>query len=212
MSGFTADRLPGLLGHELRNPLASAMTGAMLLREMVDADDPRTGVLEGVLRDLDRVSQLTDGWLSLAKAGNVKNKRVAVDTVVRTVAARHGADVVVSPSGHEVNGNPALLERALDNLCENAKQAGASKIRIAVQSLGGDVTIHVEDDGRGVRGEDAERVFTAGWTSADGAGLGLFAVATTVAAHRGSVRCVPLPRGTRFSLSLPLVHARPALA
>ena len=55
MIDAVADRLPGLLAHELRNPLASAMTGAMLARDMVDEGDPRATVLDGVLRDLDRV-------------------------------------------------------------------------------------------------------------------------------------------------------------
>jgi signal transduction histidine kinase len=67
MTAVAGSRLPGLLGHELRNPLASAMTGAMLARDMVDADDPRAAVLDGVLRDLDRMTALIDGWLAMAR-------------------------------------------------------------------------------------------------------------------------------------------------
>jgi hypothetical protein len=59
--------LPGLLGHELRNPLASALTGAMLARDMVDGRDSRAVVLDGVLKDLDCMTSLIDGWLAMAR-------------------------------------------------------------------------------------------------------------------------------------------------
>ncbi|MCU0867418.1 MAG: HAMP domain-containing histidine kinase [Planctomycetes bacterium] len=209
---LAAERLPGLLGHELRNPLASAMTGAMLVREMVDGDDPRAAVLDGVLRDLDRMTRLVDGWLALARTGNPVRSTFAVDGLVRDVATRHDAEVVVSPVEPVLQGDRALLERALDNLCENARHAGARTIRIAVQRIGDQVAIHVEDDGRGVPAEHCERIFTPGWSSRGGAGLGLYAVATTVASHRGTVRCVPLARGTRFTLTLPSPRTRAALA
>ncbi len=212
MKAVAADRLPGLLGHELRNPLASAMTGAMLAREMVDADDPRAAVLDVVLRDLDRITELTDGWLALARAGSCGNRLTVVLDLVRSVADRHGAEVIVCPQEPAILGNRAMLERALDNLCENAQHAGAQHIRIAVQSSGEFVTVHVEDDGEGVAREHAERIFAAGFSSRGTTGLGLYAVAATMAAHGGSVRCVPLARGTRFTLELPQAAARTALA
>ena len=46
MNPVDAGHLPGLLGHELRNPLAAAMSRIMLAREMLDAGDPRTPVLD----------------------------------------------------------------------------------------------------------------------------------------------------------------------
>ncbi len=212
MSQLAHDRLPGLLGHELRNPLASAMTGAMLLREMIDADDPRGAVLDGVLRDLDRMTGLVDGWLALARAKALPQQRLQLDELLAAVAARHGAELVACPEHAELDGNRALLERALDNLCENSRHAGARTIRLAAQVLGDIVEIHVEDDGRGVDAADKDRIFAAGWSSRGSAGLGLHAVATTAAAHRGAVRCQPLARGTRFTLALPLAAEQVATA
>jgi signal transduction histidine kinase len=207
-----ADRLPGVLGHELRNPLASALTGALLARELVDAGDPRAAVLDGVLRDLQRLVDLTDGWLAIARSGRCAASAVDVEALVGAVAVRHGADVVAC-DGVEIDGNAALLERALDNLCETAKHAGASRIRIAVQAHGDDAAIHVEDDGAGVAPADVGRIFTAGWSARGGAGLGLHTVAATVAAHGGQVRCIPLAHGTRFTVTLPRALAtRPARA
>jgi signal transduction histidine kinase len=208
LSAFAAERLPGMLGHELRNPLASALTGAMLVRDMVDADDPRAALLDGVLRDLDRITALTDGWLALARGGGCARRRLDVAALLRGLAARHGAHVVACEPGASVDGDGVLLERAFDNLCENARHAGARTIRIALQAVGDELAVHVEDDGVGVPREHAERIFTAGWSSRGGAGLGLHAVAATVTAHGGHVRCVPLPRGTRFTVTLPRARTR----
>lgn len=212
MSSLAHDRLPGLLGHELRNPLASAMTGAMLLREMIDAEDPRGAVLDGVLRDLDRMTGLVDGWLAVARAKALPQQRLRLAELLASIAGRHGAEVVACPEDAELDGNRALLERALDNLCENSRHAGARSIRIAAQELAGVVEIHVEDDGRGVAPADRERIFSAGWSSRGSAGLGLHAVAITAAAHRGAVRCQPLGRGTRFTLALPSIAEQVASA
>lgn len=202
MSAVTQD-LPGLLGHELRNPLASAMTGAMLARDMIDGDDPRAIVLDGVLRDLDRMTGLIDGWLQLARDQHGIADTVDVEELLTAVANRNRAEVVCVPPGFKVSGNRCLLERVFENLCENARTAGATKIRFAAQHDGNRLDIHVEDDGRGVDPEDAGRIFEVGHSGSGSTGLGLHAVATTIAACDGEVRCVPLQAGTRFTITLP---------
>lgn len=212
MNGVLAERLAGVLGHELRNPLASAMTGAMLTRELVDAGDPRGPLLDGVLRDLDRITRLIDGWLRLSRTGAAQHTPIAVDELIETVAGRQAAEFVSRCPDTVVSGDRHLLERALENLVENARQAGARHVRMAAQRLAGEVTIHVEDDGSGIAAENVGNVFAPGWSGRGGNGLGLYTVAQTVAAHRGEVRCVPLDRGTRFTIRLPLAAAPHALA
>ncbi|HZN40566.1 MAG TPA: HAMP domain-containing sensor histidine kinase [Planctomycetota bacterium] len=212
MSPIEAGHLPGLLGHELRNPLAAAMTRVTLAREMVDAGDPRVPVLDGALRDLERMTSILDGWLAIARTGYPQQGAIGVAELLSAVASRHGAEVVCCAAEASVQGNRALLERALDNLCENALQAGAQTIRIAAQSDQAEVDIHVEDDGSGVVRDCAEKIFEAGWSTNGSAGLGLYAVATTVKVLSGRIRCVPLTRGTRFTITLPRAAARPARA
>lgn len=212
MSTIAAADLPGVLGHELRNPLASAMTGAMLARELLDTDDPRAPVLDGVLRDLDRLTALIDGWLRIARSGHGDGGVIDVDGLARGAARRAGAEVVSAETHATVRGDIALLTRVLDNLFDNARNAGARHLRVAAQAFGDEVTIHVEDDGHGVPAEKIERIFAPGYSGRGSAGLGLHVVATTVAAHGGRVRCTPLARGTRFSITLPLVAQTAASA
>jgi two-component system osmolarity sensor histidine kinase EnvZ len=212
VNGVAPERLPGLIGHELRNPLASAMTGALLARDMVDDADPRAPVIDGVLRDLDRMNGLLDGWLNVARGKRTRRELVTVDELVAATAARHGVQVLSACPDAHLSCDRALLERALENLFENARNAGAKSVRAAVQTLAGQVTIHVEDDGGGIAADQLPQLFTAGFSGRGGTGLGLYAVQTTVAAHGGDVRCVALSRGTRFSITLPLAAAQTATA
>lgn len=203
--------LPGVLGHELRNPLASAVTTISLLREMVDAGDPRGVMVDRALVDLDRISDLINGWLRVSRGAKAQKSLIAVDELLSSVAARHGAKIVSDPIDVTIDGDRALLERALDNLLENAAQAGANNLRLAAQSLSDEVSIHIEDDGAGIREADVKRIFAAGWSGRGGSGLGLHAVAATMRAHGGRIHCVRLSRGTRFTLQLPLSRLQPAI-
>ncbi|MBM3974266.1 MAG: HAMP domain-containing histidine kinase [Planctomycetes bacterium] len=208
MTAPAADLLPGVLAHELRNPLASAMAGVLVARDLVDDDDPRAAVLDGAVRDLQRVADLTDGWLALARGRAVPGGVADLGEALAAVAARHGAEMSPLAGQPSVVGQTALLERLFDNLCDNARRAGARSLRLTALRRTDDYVVHVDDDGAGVAAADAERVFQPGWTTRGGAGLGLYAVAATAAAFGGSVRCEPQPRGSRFTVVLPAAATR----
>lgn len=212
MSRAAPDQLAGVLGHELRNPVAAALTGALVARDLIDDDDPRAAVVDGVVRDLQRIAELTDGWLALARGQQPARGEVDLVAVLAAVAARHAAEIVAAPATAPVLGHAALLERLFDNLCENARRAGARRIAIHVARIGDEHVVHVDDDGAGIDAADVSCVFQPGWSKRGGAGLGLHAVAATAAAHRGAVRCEPLPRGARFAVTLPAADVAAARA
>ena len=203
MSDLALQNLPGLIGHELRNPLASAMTGAMVARDMVDAQDPRAAVLDGVLRDLDRMTGLIDGWLELAQNREATVSQVSAVELFEHATRCSGVERVGDVPDVHVTGNRCLLERSIENLCENARKASATSIRLRAEVVDSSLEIHVDDDGEGVDPADVDRVFDAGWSGFGGTGLGLQAVRATAAAIGGRVTCTPRPVGTRFTLSFP---------
>ena len=110
----------------------------------------------------------------------------------------------------------ALVRRALVNLVKNACEAAAAGPRAGRVALRGEgeaagfARIAVEDDGSGVPGEAAAKLFVPFFSTKDtGTGLGLAMVAKIVALHGGTVsvgRSAAL-QGARFALELPAAPA-----
>jgi len=94
-----------------------------------------------------------------------------------------------------VLADPHQLQRVLLNLWQNAVQAieerherSGGTIQLATRRDGDRVTLTIADDGRGVRTEDRERLFTPFFTTKQrGTGLGLAVVKKIVDDHRGSI-------------------------
>lgn len=203
-SRSSVSRAAAVIGHELRNPLAAAITGAALVCEMVDADDPRHAVVSGVVGELQRVSQLLDSYLTFARSGEPRSERVALKTVSDSVVlGRPGVTAVVAPEV-VVRGDQVLLTRVFENLVDNARQVGASAVRIRAHGGEAKVVVSVEDDGPGVPAELRRKIFQPGVSRRGSTGLGLSIVAETVAAHGGQIRCEPVAQGARFVFELPV--------
>ncbi len=197
-------RTAGVLGHELRNPLAAAVTGAALLRELIDVDDPRRGVVDGVAAELQRLGGLLDSYLDLARCARPQQLPVAVAKLVETIARRRPQLTGTVPVDLLVRGDALLLERALENLVENAVHVGAQRVQVTVQDgRHGGIALVVEDDGPGVPPTLRARIFAAGYSRCGSTGLGLGIVAEVVRAHAGTVRCEACDRGARFVIELP---------
>ncbi len=109
-----------------------------------------------------------------------------------------------------VCGDPARLERALDNLLLNAlrhsTEGGTVVVGLAVR--GGWAEVHVRDDGPGVPRDDRERIFHPGERGSapqgEGAGLGLAIAREIVTAHGGRLTLDPIGPGACFRIALPL--------
>ena len=199
-------RTAGVLGHELRNPLAAAVTGTALLREMLDAVDPRRGVVDGVALELQRLARLIDGYLDLARCGRPQQLPVALARVCAAVAARRSAPVTVTvdvAAEAIVSGDAVLIERAIENLVENALHAGAQAVHVSARVRDHHIALVVADDGPGVPPALRGRIFEPGFSRSGGTGLGLGIVAEVVKAHAGTVRCEARSKGARFVIELP---------
>jgi signal transduction histidine kinase len=205
--------LAAVLGHELRNPLASAVTGASLVRELLDGSDPRRATVDLVLRDLGRLDRLLNSWLDLARTGQLRRERVDLLTVLaRAANGRANVNVQTDGADTRVSGDGALLQRAFENLIENALAAGAANVQLRVDADDerGMVSVRIDDDGPGVPADRVAEIFAPGVSSRGSTGLGLTIVQSTIAVHGGRVRCEPRSGGGRFVVELAL--ARPALA
>jgi two-component system OmpR family sensor kinase len=200
-------------GHELRTPLA------VLRTELELADRPgrtREELAEAVSHaavEADRLSQLADDLLFLARADEgeplVRPQAMDVSALLcgaarafRARAEALGVDLVIDvPDELPALADPAALRRAIDNVLSNALEHSRSggEIRLAAtrSSEGGPLLLSVSDTGPGFptdflphaferfRRADAARRHGTGHA---GTGLGLAIVAEVAAAHGGLAR------------------------
>jgi two-component system sensor histidine kinase MprB len=111
-----------------------------------------------------------------------------------------------------VRAQPALLERAVLNILDNAVKWNppAGPVEVWLQR-GGCWTLDVHDHGPGIAPEDLPHVFNRFYRAASarsmpGSGLGLAIVAQVVASHGGTVQAsVPPEGGTLVHVELPVV-------
>ncbi len=196
-----------VLGHELRNPLASVVTSLEVVREMTDAEDPRTRFLERALGDLDRVGDLLHSYLDYGRGCRPERESVRLSTLLRDAACRCRAPEVHFGSAPDavLDADPRLLGRALDNLIENALAVGACRIEIrGERALHGRLILTIEDDGPGVPAELQHTLFDAFVSGRGSSGLGLAIVREVVTAHGGAVASVGSRLGgAGFRIELP---------
>ena len=159
MGRFTADA-----SHELRAPLAlmrSELDGA--LGRSRSGEEYRR-VLESVQGEVDHLSRLADQLLILARAdaGALVPARERIDvadflheTAARWegVANQRGTRIDVSaPSSGQIEGDPALLRRVVDNLVDNAIRHAPPQTAVALRGYAADGgwNLDVADQGPGV--------------------------------------------------------------
>jgi signal transduction histidine kinase len=93
------------------------------------------------------------------------------------------------------------VKEVLVNLLENARNAGANRVRVGVASG----EIKVSDDGTGIEPELLPRIFEPRFsTTTSGSGLGLAIVKRLVESWGGSIEVASEPgRGTTIVVRLP---------
>ena len=188
--------------HELRTPL-TALRGnvAYLARHGVTAE-----VLADLERDAERLARLSDALLTLSReeAAVPPRELVRLDLLASNAAQADSRIDVVAPEPVTVLGDTASLERALENLVQNAHVHGPAggRVVVAVEQVDEVVRLSVSDEGEGLRPEEAKLAFQRFWrrgSERSGSGLGLAIVRATAERHGGRASA----EGARFTIELP---------
>jgi signal transduction histidine kinase len=213
--------------HQLRSPL-TALRGRI---EVAQHAQPASGelrpLLDGLLEDATRLSELVDAILALSRtsAGLRTAQRQAVDlaTLVGEVVeffeplAREKGIALGTRAGDlgaraTVSGDPAWLHQLFVNLVENAIHftGPGGRIEVALRREAGDAVVELRDTGRGIPPAELERVFERFHRLAlpgdePGVGLGLPLAREIARIHGGDVTAASVAGvGSTFSVRLPL--------
>jgi signal transduction histidine kinase len=211
--------------HELGTPLA-ILRGEIdiALRRDRSAADYRAA-LESCREEIERLSRLSEGLLSLAGADSGANllrtgpcDAAAIARAVHGKFARAAAEAGVefllrAPDALPWHADALAVEQILGNLVSNALRhtPAGERVVVAAEEAPGRVCLSVEDTGEGIPAAHLPLIFRrfhridkARSRRVGGAGLGLAIVKALVEAHGGTIRVESaLGKGSVFRCEFP---------
>ncbi len=225
--------LPGIIAHEVANPLTAARAGLQLAMEALGrwtevAAGRRLEMLDElgqVVEDIDRGANFLRAIKDRARGALARSERFDAVRVVRsccTLERRVLKDKRIplefDSALEEVflKGDPNALYDMLVNLIRNAADASLghpTPIRVGLALTGSALRLTVRDEGAGIRAEDLDRIFEPGFTTkefGEGSGMGLVVVQSVVRnMFAGSINVESRPGGgTTVTVSLPVPPQR----
>jgi len=220
------DGVLAVVSHDLRNQLGVVKMGAHLLSRKLESDagkDELRKPIDAVQRTADSMQRLVSDLVDMAalQAGKlaIEPQPIVVAEVVEQayqshelIAAATGLTLTVHslPKTVRVTGDRERLLQVLANLLGNAikfTDAGGS-IVLRASATDEDVSIAIEDTGRGIPPDDLERIFDAYQSlqrsGPRGTGLGLYISKGIVLRHAGRLTVEStVGRGSTFTITLP---------
>jgi PAS domain S-box-containing protein len=214
------ERLLGVLGHDLRNPLAAIL---MSVRRLEARNDLPGGVGTTVARlasSASRMRRMIDELLDFIRArtgGQLPMNFAPVD--LRQVLDELMAEAELGGASGRLSIQAAgdlqgvwdsdRLSQMLGNLISNAIRYGAPDVPVSIeaQAQGDEVTVSVVNQGADIPAERRERLFEAfargPGQRGEGLGLGLFIVEAVARSHGGRVELASGGGRTTFLVHLP---------
>jgi signal transduction histidine kinase len=207
ISAFTS-----AVAHEIKNPLNSLALLFDLLQKKGPVDI-RDDVVIGKA-EVQKISGIIDRFSDHLKPIRLNREHVPLREVVeasfRSLAPESASPGVTfrynEPSPITLNVDRDLFARCLTNILRNAFEATEEgSVSVLAKRLRRKIVVQVEDTGRGMGPEEAERVFDPFFTSKDkGMGIGLYLARRIVEAHEGRIWVESEPgKGTTFFIQMP---------
>ncbi|MBN1794707.1 MAG: hypothetical protein JW844_07055 [Candidatus Omnitrophica bacterium] len=230
----TMGQLAGGMAHEIHNPLTIVSGQAQIFLERLRTTSPHfytdqellterenmKGVLQGIISEVQRASDITRRILQHAKPTQKGKQMLELNELLdRTIdAASHqikidNVQIIKRYHPHlpAVLGSYHQIQEVFLNLILNAVQAMKQVGTLAITTMisGGYVEVSVADTGPGIPKDKISRLYDPFYTTrTDGTGLGLFICQRIIQDHQGMINVESIvDRGTTFRVKLP-VHRK----
>jgi len=192
-----------IIAHELKTPLTTIKTYTDLLRKekLGPLNEVQREKLERMEKNIKRLTKLIDDMLQIpsidAKELELRKElfpaQEVIDAIVEEVEEiareKKQAFTVEIDGDAIIFGDKNLIEKAIKNIVVNAVKYTPEKgaITLTAKREGDFIRISVADTGRGIRSEDAEKIFEPFYSLESGAGLGLSIAKNIVESHGGKI-------------------------
>jgi PAS domain S-box-containing protein len=219
MGEFTAS-----LAHEVKQPIAAAVTNANTCVRWITRDEPDLKEAREaawrIVKDAQRASEIINRVHLLFKKGTPQRELVDVNEVAREMivllgdeASRHSISVrtELAEDLPHVIGDRVQLQQVLMNLMVNGVDAmhdvdAPRELIIKSQPAeNNELVLSVSDTGVGLPRQQADQIFNAFFTTkTHGTGMGLRISRSIIESHGGRLWAADnSPRGARFCFTLP---------
>jgi two-component system, NtrC family, sensor histidine kinase PilS len=210
-------RLAAAIAHEIRNPLTSIAGSVSMLSAVPEMNEEHRRLLDIVTRESQRLNAIITDFLAYSRTKQYRFERVDLihlleDTLTliehRMTVENTGISIRRRYSVEQafVSADGDKIKQVFWNLCENAVRAmkGGGALTVAIEPLGQDWQVAVQDTGSGMTPQLIEKIFEPFQSNFEGGtGLGLAIVYQIVEAHEGKVWARSKPgQGTTFVLRL----------
>src|SRR6266853_522045 len=222
----TLGELTASIAHEVNQPLAAVVNAAAACRRWrdrgtPDLDEARRAV-EWITKEANRASEVILRVRALANKTDIEKVPLDINDVVREVIALVQRELTSHQVSLQTELAPALpmtigdriqLQQVIINLVMNGIEAMRSitdrpreLMILSRQDETQQVLVSVTDCGVGISAENADRLFTAFFTTkASGMGMGLSICRSIMEAHDGRLWATAnVPHGATFQFTLPM--------
>jgi PAS domain S-box-containing protein len=220
----TMGELTASLAHEIRQPIAAALTNAntclrWLGRDQPDVPEAREAAAR-IIKDVTRATDIISRIRLLFKQGVPQQESLDVNEVIeemipllRSEASRYSISIGSDLANDlpKIRADHVQLQQVFMNLMLNGIEAmvdGQPPGKLIVKSQqaeDGQILISISDTGAGLSAEQAEQIFNAFFTTKPhGTGMGLPISRSIIESHGGRLWAAEnSPRGATFSFTLP---------
>jgi two-component system OmpR family sensor kinase len=203
--------------HELRTPLSNLRTELDLALRRPRSAEELVDALRSVQGEVDRLSDLADDLLVMARADDgrlpIRLEALDVTELFATVRKRFGDQQhrirVTNDPEDRISADRSRIEQALENLVDNALRYSEGEVTLSGERNGeSGRELHVRDRGPGFPPEFLDQAFER-FSRADpgragrGAGLGLSIVQMIAHAHGGEAHAANRDGGADVWLVIP---------
>ncbi|MFO0599306.1 MAG: ATP-binding protein [Myxococcaceae bacterium] len=219
-----AGRVSAQVAHEIRNPLSSIGLNVEMLQDQVGSANFKTveeakeatDLLASVMREVDRLTEITEEYLRLARLPQPNKRPEDLKKVLEQVLQfaneeleRAGLKVVreLGDDALPVSADESQLRQIFLNLIRNAREAMAAggTLSVIARTVGERFEVQIKDTGSGISPEAREKLFEPFFTTKQGGtGLGLPLSRQMIEAHGGTIAVESVVgAGTTFTLTFP---------
>ncbi|MBS4534433.1 PAS domain S-box protein [Clostridium sp. D2Q-14] len=213
----TLGQLSASIIHDIGNPLAGIGNLIEVLKDNTNDKETKDEVLEFLGNEVEDLNNLVINFLDFTHESKLNKTSTAIQELLNVIlnlldSEIEEKNITVIKKFLEtsvlVDVDRRAIKQGLINILKNAIHAvdEYGKIYIDFVIEGAKLNIIIEDNGKGIKEEDLDRIFFPFYTEKrEGTGLGLFITYNIIKDHNGSIVVESeFGKGTKFIISIPI--------